>query len=296
MNGSSPRRDHDQVPGSDPPLRQQTPVSRPHDPFASVPHHGISELGRRREADPVEILLPRIFLFQPGRLVVPQHIYADGRRDLSRSLGIRLDEQMIFLDRKFLHKQPPLPAGSFASDSVGESCSALGASSLQDLSTIGCAHSLHKAVFLRSLKLFRLVCSYHVQSPLFFGIFMTLPYIIHTSISVCQVFFSSLPPIPQKTERRGGMRRGNDGFNAEYYRKSGGQSKSAPSVGGLPTPCVGAFCLRDAGIHRRRPPAPPPPWRGDCPTGHRSVLVGHDLTGRRSVGYVLSSDPIPLMI
>lgn len=63
--------------------------------------------------------------------------------------------------------------------SVGKSCSSLGASSLEHLSSVGSAHSLHKAVLLGSLKLLRLICSYHFQSLLFFGIIMTLTYIIH---------------------------------------------------------------------------------------------------------------------
>lgn len=48
---------------------------------------------------------------------------------------------------------------------VGQSCSALSTSSLQDLSAVGSSHSLSEAVFDLSLALFRLVCSLHAVAP-----------------------------------------------------------------------------------------------------------------------------------
>ena len=49
--------------------------------------------------------------------------------------------------------------------SIGQLCSALCTSSLQDLSAVGSSHSLSEAVFDLSLALFRLVCSLHAVAP-----------------------------------------------------------------------------------------------------------------------------------
>lgn len=81
---------------------------------------------------------------------------------------------------------------------IGESCSALSASSLQNLTSVRGLHSLHETVLLLSLKLFRLICSLHNLRHLLlqnygsccaeirFGI--TTAIIINTKIVYCQVF------------------------------------------------------------------------------------------------------------
>ena len=48
---------------------------------------------------------------------------------------------------------------------IGELSSALGASSLKNLSTVSGSHSFSKAMFLFSLSLLRLVCSFHGLAP-----------------------------------------------------------------------------------------------------------------------------------
>ena len=94
--------------------------------------------------------------------------------------------------------------------SIGQSCSALCTSSLQDLSAVGSSHSLSEAVFDLSLALFRLVCSLHAVAPpskigilsicCNFGLFEadcripmdlhhTTLYIIHFFGVSCQEFF-----------------------------------------------------------------------------------------------------------
>ena len=50
-------------------------------------------------------------------------------------------------------------------ESIGQLCSALSTSSLQDLSAVGSSHSLSEAVFDLSLALLRLVCSLHAVAP-----------------------------------------------------------------------------------------------------------------------------------
>ena len=50
--------------------------------------------------------------------------------------------------------------------SIGERLSALRSASGQNLTAIGSRHSLAEAMFDLSLTLFRLVCSYHLRSPL----------------------------------------------------------------------------------------------------------------------------------
>lgn len=52
-------------------------------------------------------------------------------------------------------------------ESVCESCSSLKASSLENLSAVGGLHTLSEAVFLFSLELLGLICSYHALAPRF---------------------------------------------------------------------------------------------------------------------------------
>ena len=52
-----------------------------------------------------------------------------------------------------------------SSTSIGESCSAFSAASLENLSAVGSSHSLSEAVFFFSLTLFRLVSSEHSVAP-----------------------------------------------------------------------------------------------------------------------------------
>ena len=46
---------------------------------------------------------------------------------------------------------------------ISESCSALSASSLENLSAVSGSHSLSEAVFFLSVDLFRLICSEHSE-------------------------------------------------------------------------------------------------------------------------------------
>ena len=177
---------HDKVSCSETALRQDAAISRPHYSLTAVSRYGVAELCRCREADAVEVLLLRVLFFQLRRLVVTQDINRYGFTGEPHSLGICLDKKVVFFYRKLFHKNNPSPGhdnrlrkSGRGRLSVGKSCSSLGASSLEHLSSVGSAHSLHKAVLLGSLKLFRLICSYHFQSLLFFGIIMTLTYIIH---------------------------------------------------------------------------------------------------------------------
>ena len=65
--------------------------------------------------------------------------------------------------RRFYRKYTPRshPRGYFSL--VGQSFSALGASSLQDISAVSGSHSLSEAVLLFSLTLFRLISSQHMN-------------------------------------------------------------------------------------------------------------------------------------
>ena len=56
-------------------------------------------------------------------------------------------------------------SGAEVGSSIGESCSALSAASLENLSAVGSSHSLSEAVFFFSLTLFRLVSSEHLVAP-----------------------------------------------------------------------------------------------------------------------------------
>ena len=71
---------------------------------------------------------------------------------------------------------------------VGQSFSALSASSLEYLSSVCSAHSLAEAVVFLSLKLFRLVCSKHFCVTPFPWRLMTFLYIIYIFYAICQVF------------------------------------------------------------------------------------------------------------
>ena len=73
---------------------------------------------------------------------------------------------------------------------MSESGSALGASSLENLSTVCGAHSLAEAVLFFSLKLLRLICSKHLSVTPFPWHLMTLPYIINIFFVICQEFFT----------------------------------------------------------------------------------------------------------
>ena len=72
--------------------------------------------------------------------------------------------------------------------SIGQSCSALSTSSLQDLSAVGSSHSLSEAVFDLSLALFRLVCSLHAVAP--------PSNDRHLFLSVVILFYRSRMPYP----------------------------------------------------------------------------------------------------
>ena len=65
--------------------------------------------------------------------------------------------------RRFYRKYTPqrIPHGYFSL--VGQSFSALGASSLQDVSAVSGSHSLSEAMLLLSLTLFRLISSQHMN-------------------------------------------------------------------------------------------------------------------------------------
>ena len=130
------------------------PIRRPHDPLTAVTDDGIAEFRCRRKANPVDILLQGILGHQSAGLEILENIYADSRRYVSVLAAVRLDEQMIFSDCIFLHgRQPHL--------SETDSCSALCASSLENFSAVGGAHSLHEAVNLGSVKFLGLVCLKH---------------------------------------------------------------------------------------------------------------------------------------
>ena len=49
----------------------------------------------------------------------------------------------------------------YVTELIGETSSTLGASSLENFSTISCSHSFSEAMFLFSLSFLRLVCSFH---------------------------------------------------------------------------------------------------------------------------------------
>ena len=83
-------------------------------------------------------------------------------------------------------RRPPL---------IGESCSALCASSLEDVSAVGSLHSFTEAVFLFALTLLRLICSKHILLHLlkrdrkfYFTRCLTDRNIIAQTYSLCQVF------------------------------------------------------------------------------------------------------------
>ena len=85
-------------------------------------------------------------------------------------------------------RRPPL---------IGESCSALCASSLEDVSAVGSLHSFTKAVFLFALTLFRLICSNHILLHLlkrdrkfYFTRCLTDRNIIAQTYRLCQVFYA----------------------------------------------------------------------------------------------------------
>ncbi len=50
---------------------------------------------------------------------------------------------------------------NYVTELIGETSSTLGASSLKNFSTVCCSHSFSKAMFLFSLSLLRLICSFH---------------------------------------------------------------------------------------------------------------------------------------
>ena len=82
--------------------------------------------------------------------------------------------------------------------SIGESCSALCASSLEDVSAVGSLHSFTEAVFLFALTLLRLICSKHILLHLlkrdrkfYFSRCLTDRNIISQNHGFCQVFYAT---------------------------------------------------------------------------------------------------------
>ena len=79
---------------------------------------------------------------------------------------------------------------------IGESCSALCASSLKDVSAVGSLHSLTEAVLLFTLTLLRLISSKHYMHLLkrdrkfYFTRCLTDRIIIAQTYGLCQVFFA----------------------------------------------------------------------------------------------------------
>ena len=69
------------------------------------------------------------------------------------------------LTKSYRRFETPVGSGAEVSSSIGESCSALSAASLENLSAVGSSHSLAEAVLLLSLTLFRLVSSEHLVAP-----------------------------------------------------------------------------------------------------------------------------------
>ena len=80
--------------------------------------------------------------------------------------------------------------------SIGESCSALCASSLQDVSAVGSLHSLAEAVLLFALTLLRLISSKHYMHLLkrdrkfYFTRCLTDRNIIAQMYGFCQAFYA----------------------------------------------------------------------------------------------------------
>ena len=68
------------------------------------------------------------------------------------------------LTKSYRRFETPVGADGKA-DSIGESCSAFSAASLENLSAVGSSHSLSEAVFFFSLTLFGLVSSEHLVAP-----------------------------------------------------------------------------------------------------------------------------------
>ena len=65
------------------------------------------------------------------------------------------------LTKSYRRFETPVGSGAEVGSSIGESCSALSAASLENLSAVGSSHSLSEAVFHFSLPFLGLICSEH---------------------------------------------------------------------------------------------------------------------------------------
>ena len=165
-------------------------------PLGAAALDGAADFFADGQSHAVDVLLFGICLHQRVLFVVGQDIDGNGRCDRPCPFLICLGIQVVFADRAVFHgstpsdlvslvvskicriiKNPdnltksyrrfetPVGSGAEVSSSIGESCSALSAASLENLSAVGSSHSLSEAVFFFSLTLFRLVSSEHLVAP-----------------------------------------------------------------------------------------------------------------------------------
>ena len=152
-----------------------------------ISRHGAADLFGDRQSQTVDELLFGIFLPQPTRGKVLQHVDRHVLPDEAFSVFVRLSIQMILSNCDVFHflfrlsakksKTPMRGKQDLLSRSsavfifriwtrlIGQSFSALSASSLQNVSAIGSSHSLSEAVLFFSLTLFRLIGSEHLLAP-----------------------------------------------------------------------------------------------------------------------------------
>lgn len=113
--------------------------------------------------------------FASGQETLTVPAKAQGTAALRHRIGIpavlaQINKKMPWLRKKTRQKDavPVFPAQPcFLRSLVGKSCSASCASARQNLAAVRGSHSLPEAVYLFSLKLFRLIGSFHLEKPPF---------------------------------------------------------------------------------------------------------------------------------
>ena len=179
------------------------------DSLGAVSYDGVSEFFRNRNADAIDNFFLRMALFQKTGMLIVENKHNDALCHNLFSFVIAFHKEMVFIDHTVFHnaflsacrassankaKTPEeneiafTSRGGFLNDLIGESCSALLSSSLENLATVSGRHSLSEAVFLLSLTNLRLIRSKHCSVLLtVFGVFTRIAhYIIMAVIGVCQ--------------------------------------------------------------------------------------------------------------
>ena len=94
-------------------------------------------------------------------IVTVENVQSDILTGKAPALSICTGEQVVFLQSIY----PTHFFHTIGFKLIGESCSALCASSLENFSAVSGSHSLSEAVFLFSVSFLRLICSKHGITP-----------------------------------------------------------------------------------------------------------------------------------